>query len=197
MMRVFSMVPAHYGCVTGSLTAIVARFQPRLPLPSQGSVSVGKHTFTEVENGGIQSLAQSNLLRSGSVEEFSMRYFLAAFVLVAFGASAQSQTAGVKAQCKLLEQAYKETRASGAVTHADILVGCPGYETWAETMTRKDNARAFRTAMGAKVPAEAAAFGKGGKILFQQMIARGVPPEIAMRMTTTKLFTAAARAWGQ
>ena len=66
---------------------------------------------------------------------------------IIFAASmAHGQTAGIKAECNLLEAAYKTTQNSGVKPFSDILVGCPDYENLTAQMSRRDNAKAFRKA---------------------------------------------------
>lgn len=120
-----------------------------------------------------------------------------AIVGTLFGSATFGQTAGVRAECKLLEVAFKTTKASVGTARSDILSGCPGYEDWPITMTKRDDSRAFRKAASTKLPAEAKAAGKAGKILFRRMISRGVPPEIATHVAAKKEFAAAVSAFGK
>ena len=49
--------------------------------------------------------------------------------------AAMAASAGVVAECKLLESAYLTTQKAGLQARPDILVGCPGYDNFQETMT--------------------------------------------------------------
>lgn len=117
------------------------------------------------------------------------------FGLAATGAFAASP--GVVAECQLLEEAYQKVKSSGAKAHNDILMGCPGYENWPGSMSKRDNRKAFGAATKAGRPAQVKAAGKAGKILFQRMIARGVPVEIAQAMAATPQFARAVASFGQ
>ncbi len=107
-------------------------------------------------------------------------------------AARQEVTAGVAAECALLERAYTATQAAGQPAFADIVAGCPGREGLAEQMGRTENAAAFTRASSAPVPSTANS--RTGRILFQRMIARGVPVSIATQMAATPEFAAAVAA---
>ena len=128
-----------------------------------------------------------------------MRFGMALFGVVVSCAPGVlfAASAGVVAECKLLESAYLTTQKAGLEARPDILVGCPGFEGFQETMTNRDNRKAFAAAARTKVPAKAKAMGKPGKILFQRMIARGTPPAVAVAMVDTELFDAAVAQFGK
>ncbi|MFY0596429.1 MAG: hypothetical protein JXQ85_08370 [Cognatishimia sp.] len=91
-------------------------------------------------------------------------------------------------ECRLLELAYKVTLAQKDAAFSDILVDCPGYETWEFQMTTRDNSNAFRDAMGAQLPVKVQMGGDEAKALFQRMISRGVPLDVAEGMVDTRAF---------
>lgn len=119
-----------------------------------------------------------------------------AVIFLVGGASAvfADQTAAIAAECRLLAAARMATaKAQGAAPNA-IVLGCPGHDGLVDDTTRKEDRQRFKAAMGTKVPETAKAYGKMGKILFQRMISRGVPPEVAVAMVEGTLFKAAVAA---
>lgn len=104
------------------------------------------------------------------------------------------QAGAIAAECKLLEAAHRSTAKAQGSAPTAILVGCPGHEGLVDDTTRKQDRQRFKAAMSTPVPEGAKAQGKMGKILFQRMIARGVPPEVAVSLAGGKAFTAAVAA---
>ncbi|MDO6726516.1 hypothetical protein Q4544_06190 [Cognatishimia sp. 1_MG-2023] len=123
--------------------------------------------------------------------------FAASLVCVTVGQPLAAASAGVVAECKLAEAAYKAVQKSGSSPLNDILVGCPGYESWKAQMTSRQDSKAFRKAAFAKKPAAVKAAGKPGTLIFQRMIARGVPVKVAQEMTATKEFKNAVAQFGK
>lgn len=124
--------------------------------------------------------------------------YLAVVVLGLAPMSALASSKAIKAECGLYKAAYEITERAGVTPKQDILVDCPGYEHFKEQMTRRDNSRAFRKAMSTKVPDKAKAWGKKGKLYFQKMISRGVPPEVAVHIVEkTKHFERALAVLGK
>lgn len=98
-------------------------------------------------------------------------------------------SSGLKAtECRLFELAYKVTLAQKDAAFSDILVDCPGYENWEFEMTTRDNSNAFRTATSAQLPLKVLAGGDPAKALFQRMISRGVPIDVAEGLVETRAF---------
>jgi|GEM_PF-5329836 len=91
-------------------------------------------------------------------------------------------------ECNLFELAYKVTLAQKDAAFTDILVDCPGYEGWEFQMTTRDNSNAFRDATSAQLPAKVQMGGDEAKALFQRMISRGVPLDVAEGMVDTRAF---------
>lgn len=104
---------------------------------------------------------------------------------------------GVITECKLAEAAYKMVKASGQQPHNDILVGCPGYEDWQPSMSKKENSGAFMRAGTAPQPEKVKAAGKAGKIIFTRMIARGVPVDVATALVDSPEFDRALAGFGK
>ncbi|WP_298857621.1 hypothetical protein [uncultured Sulfitobacter sp.] len=102
-------------------------------------------------------------------------------------------SAKVTTVCALYERAYVETKAALLPAPLDIVIGCPGRTSLKSQMSRLENAAAFRRAAAAPLPA-AASKSDVGKRLFQRMISRGVPVEVATRMTSTPEFSRALAA---
>lgn len=107
--------------------------------------------------------------------------------------STSAVSAAVATECALLERAYAATQASGQAALPDILVGCPGREGLRDSMGRFESASAFTRAGSAPVPAAAASSSVATGI-FQRMIARGVPVDVATAMTSTAEIAAAVAA---
>ncbi|UZD89697.1 hypothetical protein [Cognatishimia activa] len=107
---------------------------------------------------------------------------------IVIAAQAASATSAVTSECRLLELAYKVTKAQQDTAFSDILVDCPGYESWTFEMTTRDNSLAFREALNAQKPYKVEKGTETAKILFQRMITRGVPVEIAQALVETRAF---------
>lgn len=102
-------------------------------------------------------------------------------------------TPKVATVCALYERAYTETKAALLPAPLDIVIGCPGRTSIRSQMSRLENAAAFRAAASAPLPPAASA-SDVGKRLFQRMISRGVPVNVATRMTRTPEFKRALAA---
>ncbi len=93
----------------------------------------------------------------------------------------------------MLERAQAETRARGLTDWPDVLVGCPGHEELREAMTLAQMSEATRTANATSAPPAVTALGPRADAMFRRMITRGVPVVVAVAMTATPEFAAAAR----
>lgn len=95
--------------------------------------------------------------------------------------------------CALYERALTTTKAASLPAPLDIVIGCPGRTSLKSQMSRRERADAVRSALSAPLPV-AARSSDIGRRLYQRMISRGVPVEIAERMTTTSEFKRALAA---
>ena len=102
-------------------------------------------------------------------------------------------SAKVETVCALYERAYSETKAALLPAPLDIVIGCPGRTSLKSQMSRLENTAAFCRAASAPLPA-AASDNDVGKRLFQRMISRSVPVDVATRMTSTREFARALAA---
>ena len=102
-------------------------------------------------------------------------------------------SAKVTTVCALYERALAETKAALLPAPLDIVIGCPGRTSLRSQRSAFERAAAVRTANAAPVPATAGT-SDYGKRLFQRMISRGVPVQVATRMTTTREFKRALAA---
>lgn len=109
-------------------------------------------------------------------------------------ATSGAVSAKVAAECTLLESAYVATKAKNLPAPSDIIVGCPGRVNLAPEMGRLEGVAAFRRAAAAPLPA-AARDSRMGKILYQRMISRGVPLDVAVLMAATPEFAKAVAAY--
>lgn len=100
----------------------------------------------------------------------------------------------IASECYLLELAYKVTKARKNTAFSDILVDCPGYENWTFEMSTRQNSIAFRKALNARKPKKIENGNETAIILFQRMITRGVPVDIAQAMVETRVFDNAVAA---
>ena len=92
------------------------------------------------------------------------------------------------AECHLLELAYMVTKAQKDVAYSDILVDCPGYENWTLEMSTRDFSLAFLQALNAERPPKVIDGGIPANTVFERMIRRGVPVDIAQGMVETRVF---------
>ena len=97
-------------------------------------------------------------------------------------------------ECRLFELAYKVTNTQKGAAFSDILVGCPGYEDWTSEMSIRQNSIAFQKAQNAQKPRKIETGSAAEKFLFQRMITRGVPVDIAQSVVETRVFAKAVAA---
>jgi hypothetical protein len=105
-----------------------------------------------------------------------------------------AKAAAIAAECRLAGAAHAATaRALGQAPNS-IGIGCPGRKGLADGATRKQDRQRFAAAAWTPLPEAAKPYGRTGKLIFQRMIARGVPPEIATKLAGTRDFEAAVAA---
>lgn len=97
-------------------------------------------------------------------------------------------------ECYLLELAYRVTEAQNETAYSDILVDCPGYESWNFEMSTREYGLAVRNALSATKPEKVKAGTETATLLFQRMIKRGVPVDIAQGIVETRAFDKAVAA---
>ncbi len=110
--------------------------------------------------------------------------------------AAQADASGrIAAECALYEAAMKRDAAKTGTSNTQIVLGCPGYEDVKDTSNRFTGAGAFIGAMRAQPPQAALAMGPAGKNLYQKMIARGVPTDVANAIVSDPVFARAVAAY--
>ena len=125
----------------------------------------------------------------------SLLFGSVAIVAATSNASAKSKNDAM--ECRLFELAYKVTQVQKDAAFSDILVDCPGYESWEFEMSTRENSNAYLAAKDATLPAKVQAGGAPAKAIFQRMIARGVPLDVAKALVETRAFDKAVAKYGR
>lgn len=95
--------------------------------------------------------------------------------------------------CALYERACTATRAASLPAPLDIVIGCPGRTSLKSQRSPFERSAAVKLATSVPVPTSAGDTDYARR-LFQRMISRGVPVEVAVRMTGTRAFARALAA---
>ncbi len=97
----------------------------------------------------------------------------------------------IAAECALLGVAAQAMTASGTPAHDGLAEGCPGV-TARDTRPLPRQMESLRAATAAGLPAGIAP-GSRAEAVFRRLLTRGVPPELAVRLTADPAFAAATR----
>ncbi len=107
---------------------------------------------------------------------------------------ASNQSLAIEEECKLLNNAMETIALETGERDLQIVRGCPGFENITDTSPRFDNSDGFPRALRVSLPNGAAASGPIARRIYQKMIIRKIPREIADQQARTPQFLVAVNA---